>query len=109
MTEQQSRLAAAVSSLSRAQVLCVGDIMLDRFVYGSVDRISPEAPIPVVRVTRETAMLGGSGNVVRNLVGLGAAVQFLSLVGDDATGREVADMLGRLPRVEPMLEVEPDR
>jgi D-beta-D-heptose 7-phosphate kinase/D-beta-D-heptose 1-phosphate adenosyltransferase len=109
MTEQQSRLAAAVSSLSRAQVLCVGDIMLDRFVYGSVDRISPEAPIPVVRVTRETAMLGGSGNVVRNLVGLGAAVQFLSLVGDDATGREVADMLGRLPRVEPMLEVEPER
>jgi D-beta-D-heptose 7-phosphate kinase/D-beta-D-heptose 1-phosphate adenosyltransferase len=109
MTEQQSRLAAAVSSLTRAQVLCVGDIMLDRFVYGVVDRISPEAPIPVVRVTRETAMLGGSGNVVRNLVGLGAAVQFLSLVGDDAAGREVADMLGRLPRVEPMLEVEPDR
>lgn len=109
MIEQHSRLASAISDLSTAHVLCVGDIMLDRFVYGSVDRISPEAPIPVVRVTRETAMLGGSGNVVRNLVGLGTSVQFLSLVGDDSTGRQVADMLGKLPNVVPMLEVEPDR
>lgn len=109
MTDTHSRLAAAVPLFADAQVLCVGDIMLDRFVYGAVDRISPEAPIPVVRVVRETAMLGGSGNVVRNLVGLGAKVQFLSLVGDDQTGSEVASMLGALPNVVPMLEVEKDR
>lgn len=109
MTETHSRLASAVPLFTTAQVLCVGDIMLDRFVYGVVDRISPEAPIPVVRVTRETAMLGGSGNVVRNLVGLGAKVQFLSLVGDDATASEVATMLGALPNVVPMLEVEQGR
>ena len=60
-------LAEGISALQSARVVCVGDVMLDRFVYGDVDRVSPEAPIPVCRVTNETAMLGGAGNVVRNL------------------------------------------
>ena len=64
-------------------VVCVGDVMLDRFVYGHVTRVSPEAPIPVCRVQNETAMLGGAGNVVRNLVALGAGVDFVNVVGDD--------------------------
>lgn len=58
--------------LEKARVLCVGDIMLDRFVYGSVDRISPEAPIPIIRIERESTMLGGAGNVVRNIASLSA-------------------------------------
>lgn len=70
MTDQ-STLAALAALLTQARVLCAGDVMLDRFVYGTVDRISPEGPIPVLRVRREDAMLGGAGNVVRNLVGLG--------------------------------------
>lgn len=109
MTDHHSHLAAQVARLADATVLCIGDIMLDRFVTGAVDRISPEAPIPVMRIQRETSMLGGAGNVVRNLVGLGTRVHFLSLVGDDAAGREVADMLVGLPGVTPALEVEPDR
>src|SRR5690606_1762699 len=66
MTDR-SDLIALVERLSGARVLCVGDAMLDRFVHGEVERISPEAPIPVLRVRRETAMLGGGGNVARNL------------------------------------------
>jgi D-beta-D-heptose 7-phosphate kinase/D-beta-D-heptose 1-phosphate adenosyltransferase len=102
-------LAASVDRLAGARVLCVGDVMLDRFVYGRVDRISPEAPIPVLRIDREQAMLGGAGNVVRNLVSLGAAVEFVSVVGKDAAGHEVMRLVGDLERVEPHLLVDAGR
>ncbi|MBI2977856.1 MAG: D-glycero-beta-D-manno-heptose-7-phosphate kinase [Rhodospirillales bacterium] len=82
-----------VSRLRKARVLCVGDVMLDHFHYGSVERISPEAPIPVLRVERETTMLGGAGNVVRNLVALGAEARFVTVVGDDDGGRTVATQI----------------
>src|SRR3546814_10011364 len=63
--------------------------MLDRFVYGTVERISPEAPIPVLRIAEETAMLGGAGNVLRNLAALGARPQGIAVIGEDAAGAEV--------------------
>lgn len=109
MTDRHSRLAARVADLAHATVLCAGDVMLDRFISGSVDRISPEAPIPVMRIERETSMLGGAGNVVRNVVGVGGHVHFLSLVGNDDAGRQIADMLGDLPNTVPGLEVEQGR
>ncbi|MGQ9366708.1 D-glycero-beta-D-manno-heptose-7-phosphate kinase [Azospirillum sp. ST 5-10] len=84
-----SDLARHIEALSTARVLCVGDVMLDRFVYGAVDRVSPEAPIPVLRIERETAMLGGAGNVAANLTALGAVCRFVSVVGDDPAGSEV--------------------
>jgi D-beta-D-heptose 7-phosphate kinase/D-beta-D-heptose 1-phosphate adenosyltransferase len=102
-------LAALVPRLSGARVLCVGDVMLDRFVYGHVDRISPEAPIPVLSVERETAMLGGAGNVLRNLLGLGAEAEFVSVVGKDVAGREIMTLVGQLKSVEPHLLVETNR
>jgi len=108
MTEN-AELAHLVDGLSGARVLCIGDAMLDRFIYGQVDRISPEAPIPILRIDRELAMLGGAGNVVRNLVGLGAEAEFLSVVGDDAAGRELTALVGALPGVEPHLLVEQRR
>ena len=64
----------SLERLSQSKVLVVGDVMLDRYWYGSVDRISPEAPVPVVRVTREEDRLGGSANVAYNVVTLGAQV-----------------------------------
>ena len=88
MTENTD-LAAHLEALGRARVVVVGDVMLDRFLYGAVERISPEGPIPILRVEREAAMLGGAGNVLSNLVALGVAVEFLAVVGDDAAGREV--------------------
>ncbi len=81
------------------RVLCVGDVMLDRFVYGQVERISPEAPIPVLRVQRESVVLGGAGNVVRNLVALGGYVDMVGVVGHDQAGYEVAEQISSLPQV----------
>ena len=82
-------IQALVEGLARARVALAGDVMLDRFVYGEVNRISPEAPIPVLRVGDEKAMPGGAGNVARNLAALGAKVDFLSVVGDDEAGVEL--------------------
>ena len=91
MTDRPT-LAALVDALGGARVLCVGDIMLDRFVYGIVDRISPEAPIPVLHVEHEASMLGGAGNVVRNLAALGAGGTLVAAVADDRAGQEVRDL-----------------
>jgi D-beta-D-heptose 7-phosphate kinase/D-beta-D-heptose 1-phosphate adenosyltransferase len=88
-----SRLLAVLDRLAGVSVGCIGDVMLDRFVHGSVERISPEAPVPVLRVAHESTMLGGAGNVVRNLAALGASVRFAAVVGDDAPGREIARRL----------------
>lgn len=98
-------LSALLTAFAGRNVLCVGDVMVDRSVYGDVKRISPEAPVPVVRIMRESSELGGAGNVVRNLAALGARCAFVTAVGDDAAGREVGGMLSRLPSVEPYLRV----
>ena len=106
---RDSNLAARAESLAGVRLLCVGDAMLDRFVYGSVDRISPEAPVPVLRIERETAMLGGAGNVVRNLVALGAEACFISVIGRDAAGRELTGLVAKEPGVESHLLTVPGR
>jgi D-beta-D-heptose 7-phosphate kinase/D-beta-D-heptose 1-phosphate adenosyltransferase len=103
------RIADVLEKFADAHVLCVGDVMLDRFVYGRVERISPEAPIPVIRVEREQSMLGGAGNVVRNLVSLGAQAQFVSVVGSDQAGHDVMRLVGESPGLEPHLLVDAHR
>ncbi len=107
--ERLAALTEIVSGFGTRRILCVGDVMLDRFRYGDVKRISPEAPVPVVRVTREHAALGGAGNVVRNLAALGALNSFVSVVGDDRAGGEVGSLLGGLDKVESYLRVAPGR
>ncbi len=102
-------LADAVRQLRRGTALVVGDAMLDRYVYGQVERISPEAPIPVLSVERELALPGGAGNVVRCLTALGAAVAFVSVVGDDQAGSELTGLIGGQPGVEPWLLVQGGR
>lgn len=76
--------------IREVKVLVVGDIMLDRYWFGEVDRISPEAPVPVVRVARREDRLGGAANVARNIVALGAQASLLGIVGDDEAGQAVA-------------------
>lgn len=95
--------------MARGAVLVVGDAMVDRYIYGTVSRISPEAPVPVLSVEREVALPGGAGNVVRNLTALGAAVAFVSVVGDDAAGSDLTGLIGGQPRVEPWLLVQGGR
>jgi D-beta-D-heptose 7-phosphate kinase/D-beta-D-heptose 1-phosphate adenosyltransferase len=102
-------LAEYVKRLSRASVLVVGDAMLDRYVYGEVTRISPEAPVPILTVTREVAMPGGAGNVVRNLIALEAATAFVSVVGDDQAGSDLTGLIGGQQGVEPWLLVQGGR
>lgn len=75
--------------LSKARVLVVGDVMLDRYWYGAVERISPEAPVPVVRVTREEERIGGAANVAYNIVTLGAQASLLTVVGNDEASHKL--------------------
>lgn len=84
-----SDLARNIEAFAGTSVMCVGDVMLDRFVYGSVERISPEAPVPVLRIQRHATMLGGAGNVAANLGALGCEPRFLSVVGDDEAGSAI--------------------
>ena len=81
--------------LARARVLVVGDVMLDRYWFGAVDRISPEAPVPVVRVNREEERLGGAANVALNVKTLGAQATLLTVVGDDEPARTLKKLLER--------------
>src|SRR4051812_2940950 len=87
------RLRLLVSGFPSKRVLVIGDLMLDRYIRGHVSRISPEAPVPVVRVTEETSLPGGAGNVAVNLAALGGAVSVLGVVGPDETGRRLSSLL----------------
>jgi D-beta-D-heptose 7-phosphate kinase/D-beta-D-heptose 1-phosphate adenosyltransferase len=79
-------------------ILCIGDLMLDDFVYGDVSRISPEAPAPVIRVSREDVIVGGAGNVARNVASLGAKCLFVGVIGDDVAGTILREELNRSGR-----------
>lgn len=89
-----------VAAFSGIRLLILGDVMLDRFIYGEVERISPEAPVPVLSVARETAMPGGAANVARNIVSLGGAAILLGVVGDDEGGRRLTDLLDTTPGID---------
>ncbi|HYC26258.1 MAG TPA: PfkB family carbohydrate kinase, partial [Roseiarcus sp.] len=102
MFDYEKRLA----ELAKQTVLCVGDLMLDRFVYGEVTRISPEAPTPVLRVRREETAPGGAGNVARNIAGLGARCVLVSAVGDDDAGRALAAAFGKSGPIEAKLAID---
>src|SRR5476649_838060 len=98
-----------LAALAEQTVLCVGDLMLDEFVYGDVSRISPEAPTPVIAVKRSELMIGGAGNVARNLVSLGTRCVFVCVVGDDDTGNALTAALGTYPLIEFHLAVDAGR
>lgn len=88
-----SHLTHYLSRAAGQRVICIGDVMLDRFIYGSVDRVSPEAPVPVLRLTGQAAMPGGAANVARNLASLGLAPVLIGICGADETGRELAQVI----------------
>lgn len=86
---QRERTESHLASLKGAEIAVVGDVMLDRYFWGNVHRVSPEAPVPVIDVERESAHLGGAANVATNLLGLGAAPLLCGVVGSDAAGEHV--------------------
>lgn len=87
------KLASILPRFSGVRVLVIGDLMLDRYIWGQVNRISPEAPVPVVRVTRESLHAGGAGNVVTNIRALGGSVTVCGVVGKDQAGRLLREAL----------------
>ena len=96
MTKRTEELKDILRRFPSVRVLCIGDMMLDDFVYGDVERISPEAPVPVFRWRREKEALGGVGNVAANLRALGVQVSLICRVGNDEAGSRVRDLLAQL-------------
>ena len=86
----------ALRLVSKQTMLCIGDVMLDDFVYGEVTRISPEAPTPVLAVKHNAVEIGGAGNVARNIAALGATCVFVGLIGDDEAGLILRNALAKL-------------
>ncbi len=86
-----------VSRFADVRILVIGDVIVDHFVWGTVSRISPEAPVPVVNVTREELLLGGSANVLRNIVSLGGSGALCGIIGKDPMGEELVRLMTDLP------------
>ena len=96
-------------AMARQTVLCVGDLMLDEFVYGEVSRISPEAPAPVIAARRSETNIGGAGNVARNIASLGAKCIFVGLIGEDAAGAELKAALAKERLIESVIVTDASR
>src|SRR5687768_10846689 len=92
----RDRLESLLEAAGRTRVVAVGDAMLDEYLVGEVDRISPEAPVPVVRVRERRFALGGAANVAQNVVAIGAECRLVAAVGDDAAGKQLTAMLGEI-------------
>ncbi len=86
-------LSGIIDKFYSGNILVTGDVMLDEFVWGKVSRISPEAPVPIVEVTKENIMLGGAANVLQNIRDLGGRVTLLGVIGNDYNGERLTDML----------------
>jgi D-glycero-beta-D-manno-heptose-7-phosphate kinase len=109
LTYNPAELARYVDRFPQATILVLGDIIMDEYIWGHVNRISPEAPVPVVEVREETQMLGGAGNVVNNIASLGGKAILCGVTGEDDTGREIVQRVGDLGLVTEGILAEPGR
>lgn len=98
-----------IDRFTETSILVIGDLILDKYIWGDVSRISPEAPVPVVEVTQETEMLGGSANVIHNIISLGGHAIPCGVVGDDQTGRKIVDELEAMGSKADGVFLEPGR
>ncbi|NOQ46560.1 MAG: D-glycero-beta-D-manno-heptose-7-phosphate kinase, partial [Desulfobulbaceae bacterium] len=90
-------LRSAVAAFADVRILVIGDVIVDHFIWGTVSRISPEAPVPVVNVNREELLLGGSANVLRNIVSLGGSGALCGIIGSDGAGDQLLSLMRGLP------------
>ncbi len=98
-----------ISAFKKTNILVIGDVMLDRYCWGSVTRISPEAPVPIVRLHRQTSRPGGAANVAANAVALGGKVQLIGLVGDDQEAKELSSAVSEMGIQLPLFHTSPNR
>lgn len=103
---QASKMTITLETVQKARVLVAGDAMLDRYWFGDAERISPEAPVPVVRIARHEERLGGAANVALNIASLGAKASILSVVGDDEAGKRIYELASQA-NIEPLLAFDP--
>ncbi|MHB8844617.1 MAG: D-glycero-beta-D-manno-heptose-7-phosphate kinase [Nitrospirota bacterium] len=106
---ENAKLLKIIDRFPKTRVLVVGDVVMDHYVWGSVSRISPEAPVPVVNVTRETVLLGGAANVVNNIRSLGGEVGICGVIGHDEAGKQLQHLLHAQEIMTDGLIVEPSR
>jgi D-beta-D-heptose 7-phosphate kinase/D-beta-D-heptose 1-phosphate adenosyltransferase len=106
---KRTRLQQVLKQFPQQHILVVGDVMLDHFLWGKVSRISPEAPVPVVEVQRESYFPGGAANVARNLRALGSRVTVLGVIGDDDAGEELSEILDQQGVETHGLVIDPNR
>ncbi len=106
---KRSRLQEILSLFPKLELAVLGDVMLDEFLWGKVDRISPEAPVPIVQVKNETSRPGGAANVAANIVSLGAKAHIVGVVGDDGAGRKLRESLEQEKISTEGLVIDPDR
>ena len=97
MIKQTRDLFQAVSRFNKTKILVIGDVIIDQFIWGTVTRISPEAPVPVVNVNREEFLLGGSANVLKNIYSLGGQGALCGVIGADSMGEQLGDLIKSLP------------
>ncbi|HXZ59970.1 MAG TPA: D-glycero-beta-D-manno-heptose-7-phosphate kinase [Steroidobacteraceae bacterium] len=102
-------LLGVLESFSRARVLVFGDVILDRFIYGSVERMSPEAPVPVMTIERSSDLPGGAANVARNVAGLGGHAVLVGVVGTDEAAERLRERLAEAPAVRAQLVIDAAR
>ena len=93
MTQLTDKVISILASRRPPSILVIGDLMVDHYIWGAATRLSPEAPVPIVNVKRESTTLGGAGNVVQNLVSLGAKVMVAGVIGADTFGRQLSEIL----------------
>lgn len=105
----RAQVEACIARFASVRLLVLGDVMLDRYFWGQVERISPEAPVPVVRVNRRSARLGGAANVAANLKALGVSVGLAGVVGDDRAGDELKELIEEKSIEGQYVVVEADR
>jgi D-beta-D-heptose 7-phosphate kinase / D-beta-D-heptose 1-phosphate adenosyltransferase len=108
MRQNVNALEALLQTNQKPRIAIIGDVLLDHYVHGDVSRISPEAPVPVLKVRSERHTLGGAANVAANAASLGADVHLIGLVGDDPSGAKVAELLAAYPSISANLVVAPD-
>ena len=104
-----SKLTNIINKIQNKKVLVIGDIMLDQYVFGSVERISPEAPIPIININDTKASIGGAGNVLNNLNSLNIKTSFISIIGKDAAGKTLKKYIENLKNVEYALLIDENR
>src|SRR5215471_1690360 len=108
-TLSRSRAEAISSEFDRKRIIVLGDLMLDEFIWGRVRRISPEAPVPVVEVERQTIAIGGAGNVASNLLALGARPAPVGVIGDDGDAQRLRSAFESIGIATDGLIVDPAR